>query len=146
MIKLSEKKRQEKNARNKEFWRSRPKWYKAYIYGTWRCNHKSCNIYKYYGGKGIQFLLTREDVHFLWDRDKANLMVKPSLHRKDNNRNYTLSNCEFIEHTENNRLGHLGNQYRKGKKFSKEAIKKMSEARTKWWKNQIIDKLEKEGR
>lgn len=39
----------------------------------------------------------------LWFRDKAYKMVKPSIDRKDANKNYTIDNCRYIELKENYR-------------------------------------------
>ena len=66
-----------------------------------RCNNKNRKDYKYYGGKGIKCLITKEELKKLWFRDKAYLMKKPSIDRKDSNGNYEYSNCRFIEMTEN---------------------------------------------
>ena len=51
----------------------------------------------------IKFLMSREDFKFIWVRDNASLMKRPSVDRIDNNGNYELSNCKFIELAENNR-------------------------------------------
>ena len=37
----------------------------------------------------------------MYIRDKAHLMKKPSIDRKDNDKNYTLENCRFIELQDN---------------------------------------------
>jgi len=50
---------------------------------------------------GIKNLLTKEDIKFLWIRDKASSMIMPSIDRKDGYKNYTLENCQFIELTDN---------------------------------------------
>lgn len=66
-----------------------------------RCNNPNSKDYKNYGGRGIENYLNLEDVKFLYIRDKAHLMKKPSIDRKDNDGNYTIENCEFIEFGEN---------------------------------------------
>lgn len=68
-----------------------------------RCNNPRDKKYKYYGGKGIRNFLTIRDVVFLWDRDEASKLNKPSIDRIDSDGNYDLSNCRFIEWEENNR-------------------------------------------
>ena len=49
--------------------------------------------------------MTKDDFKFIWFRDKAHGMKQPSIDRIDNDGNYELSNCRFIEHRENARLG-----------------------------------------
>ena len=66
-------------------------WIKYYNWAKSRCVEKKPAY------KGIKFLLTRKDVKFLWYRDKAYLMKKPSIHRIYSKRNYVLNNCMFIE-------------------------------------------------
>ncbi len=57
-------------------------------------NNKYCK-------KGIKCLITKEELKILWFRDKAWLLERPSIDRIDNNGNYTLENCRFIEVGEN---------------------------------------------
>ena len=52
----------------------------------------------------IKNYLTEKDLKFLWFRDKAFKMRKPSIHRKNNKKHYTLRNCEFLEFFAHNRL------------------------------------------
>lgn len=66
-----------------------------------RCNYPKDKKYSYYGGKGIECFLTVEDLIFLWKRDKAYLLSKPSIDRLNNKKNYILENCRFIEMSEN---------------------------------------------
>ena len=66
-----------------------------------RCNNPKNKKYKYYGGKGIQVLLTVSELQEIWTRDKAYLLKQPSIDRIDSNGNYTKENCRFIEHQEN---------------------------------------------
>lgn len=58
-------------------------------------------MYSRYGGRGIKFAITLEEVNELWRRDTADKMRKPSIDRKDVNGDYTFMNCQFIEWAEN---------------------------------------------
>ena len=62
-----------------------------------RCTVSTIADYKYYGGKGIKCLITMEEIKQLWIREKAYLMDKPSIDRKDSNKDYIFNNCRFIE-------------------------------------------------
>lgn len=62
-----------------------------------RCNYIKDKKYIYYGGKGIKCLLNLKDLRYLWFRDKAYILKQPSIHRKNNQENYTIDNCQFIE-------------------------------------------------
>lgn len=76
-------------------------WYESWKSAKRRCtdiNHKS---YYRYGGRGILFLLTREEVALLWNRDQAHLMDRPRLDRIEVDSNYFLDNCRFIPEIEN---------------------------------------------
>jgi len=70
-----------------------------------RCKNVKHNKYKYYGGKGIKALITKEEIKKLWCRDKAYLLKQPSIDRINNIEHYTYSNCRFIEMNENIRGG-----------------------------------------
>ena len=94
-----EYKQRQKDRRIKE--RKNKPWIQHLYSARARCNNKNHKSYKYYGGRGIECYLTREDIKFRWFRDKAYLMDKPSLDKKDNSWHYILDNCQFIEHTEN---------------------------------------------
>jgi hypothetical protein len=73
-------------------------WLVNYYSAFARCNNKKHEKFSIYGGRGIKFLLTKEEVKKLWFRDKAWLLTKPSLDRKESDKNYTFDNCQFIEH------------------------------------------------
>ena len=72
-----------------------------------RCTYPKHIAYKYYGGRGIQNLLTFEELKTLWERDSAAQMTKPSIDRMDNAGHYIFENCRFIEQSENSRRAHL---------------------------------------
>lgn len=67
-----------------------------------RCNNPKCKDYRWYGKKGIKCLITIKEIRYLYKRDKANKMKKPSIDRINNDGHYELSNCQFIEHHKNN--------------------------------------------
>jgi len=71
---------------------------------TKRCTNKNAQNYKYYGGRGIKNLFKNSDeIKFLYERDNARSMKKPSIDRKDNDGNYCIENCRFIEQAEHTR-------------------------------------------
>ena len=78
-----------------------------------RCRDKS---YVNYGGKGIKCLLSVDTIKELWFRDKADLLVQPSIDRKDSNGDYTVENCRFIELVANRAQGGFA---KKGGKYPK---------------------------
>ena len=65
-----------------------------------------------YAGRGIKNFLTPKDLKYLWIRDSAKNMEKPSIDRIDGRKNYTLNNCRFIELIENIRRPRI---WKKGK-------------------------------
>lgn len=80
----------------KDYYKRNP-WLQIYTWINTRCNNKFDKNYKKYGLKGIKNYLSKNDIKFLWFRDKAYLMKKPSIDRKDNDGHYELFNCRFIE-------------------------------------------------
>jgi len=80
---------------------SKTPWYTNYSCAKERCERKTHPNFKRYGGRGIKFLMTVDDFGTLWVRDKAHKLLKPSIDRINNDGNYTLSNCRFIEMKEN---------------------------------------------
>ena len=84
-----------KNKHKKFPWKLIYKWMKD------RCDNPKDTNYKNYGGRGIKYFITEEEVKELWFRDKAYEMDRPSIDRIDNDGNYTYDNCQFIEMEEN---------------------------------------------
>lgn len=80
-------------------------WYSHFYNAKTRCENKNRKSYIRYGGRGIKFTLDMEQIRFIWFRDRAFLMSRPSLDRLDNNGNYCVENCRFMEFSENTRKG-----------------------------------------
>lgn len=66
-----------------------------------RCNNPKNKDYKNYGGRGIKCLITVKEIKKLWFRDKAYNLNQPTIDRKNNDKNYTIKNCQFIEMLDN---------------------------------------------
>jgi len=84
-------------------WKKSHPWQSFYSGAKTRCTNLKAHNFKWYGGKGIKFLMTMENFKYLWFRDKAYKMKRPSIDRKNSNGNYELSNCRFIEHRLNSK-------------------------------------------
>lgn len=54
-----------------------------------------------YGKRGIRRFITPKELKKLWFRDKAYLLKQPSIHRKEGTKNYTITNCKYVELLEN---------------------------------------------
>ena len=76
-------------------------WRITYRNIKYRCEYKKHESYGRYGGRGIKCLITREELKSMWFRDKASKMKKPTIDRINNDGNYEVSNCRFIEFSEN---------------------------------------------
>ena len=81
---------------NKKYALNNP-WMIVYSNAKQRCTNPNDSQYKNYGMRGIKFLLTKEEIKSIWLRDKAHLLKRPSIDRIDNDGNYCLENCRFIE-------------------------------------------------
>jgi len=78
-------------------------WLRSLFPARSRCSDKNSNYYK----RGIKCFLSKEDIKYLWYRDNAKVLKRPSVDRIDTKGNYTLENCRFIELSENSRLGRI---------------------------------------
>lgn len=72
-------------------------WKKTLISIRARTMNKNHPTYYRYGGRGIKMLITAEQLKFLWFRDKAYQMESPTIDRIDNDGNYCLKNCRYLE-------------------------------------------------
>lgn len=78
-------------------------WETTYFAAMQRTQNPKHKHYKYYGGKGVQLKMSVVDFEFLWKRDNADSMSKPSIDRIDSSGHYAVNNCRFIEMAENSR-------------------------------------------
>lgn len=78
-------------------WKERNPWRHSYDMAKYRCSQERNKK------RGIKFLMTVADFKFLWFRDGASKMRQPSIDRINTNGDYILSNCRYIEFTENRR-------------------------------------------
>ena len=76
-------------------------WKRKLVLIKQRCENPKDNSYKNYGGRGIKCLITENELKELWFRDKAYLMKKPSIGRKNHNKSYYFDNCKFEEQSSN---------------------------------------------
>jgi len=79
-----------------EYIKSNP-WYRLWSNAKSRCLAKSHHYYK----RGIKNFLKVKDVKYLWERDNADKLIKPSIDRINNNGHYTIQNCQIMELAEN---------------------------------------------
>lgn len=81
-------------------------WYRLFIGVCTRCCYTKHHYYK----KGIKKFISPEDVKYMWFRDKAYMLDRPSIDRIDNDGDYTLENCRMVELEENLRNRHGNKQ------------------------------------
>ena len=91
-------------------------WRSHYFNAKNRCNNKNNQDYKTYGGRGIKFLLTMKEIKKLWIKDKAYLLHRATIDKINNNGNYELLNCRFIEGSKNATKGNYESRWLQIKK------------------------------
>lgn len=100
------KKKKVKDLKRREYdrrYREKKPWVPHICWAKRRCTDPR---WKSHHGK--EHTLTAEQGEYLWLRDGASEMEKPSLDRIDTSKGYTLDNCRFMEWLENVRLPHGG--------------------------------------
>lgn len=99
-------------------------WMTAFKTLKQRCNYTGYSSYIRYGGRGIKNYLTKEDMEFIWNRDKAGEMNSPSIDRINTNGDYSLDNCRYIELLDNiGRFHREKTHCKQGHEFTKENTK-----------------------
>ena len=68
---------------------------------NYRCYNPNSEDYIWYRSKKIENYLTIDDIKYLMERDNYYKLKNPTIDRKNNDGNYELNNCRFIENTEN---------------------------------------------
>ncbi len=91
--KNSDKFKEYRRQYRKEYKRKNP-WFKHY-------KNICVRITRQESYRKIKNYLTIAQLKGIWFRDKAWLFKRPSIHRIDNSKDYTILNCCFIELTDN---------------------------------------------
>jgi hypothetical protein len=94
---LSDEEKLERLEKKRSYRNTHP-WYKSYKNAETRCNHDENSSYF---KRGVQFKMTAKEFKFIWDRDGAAEMKKPSINRINPDLDYTIDNCEYIELEDN---------------------------------------------
>lgn len=120
--------------KNKEYYKNYLKKYKqthrwsvSLYQARLRCNNPNTTYYYRYGGRGIKCFLTLKEIKQLWFRDKAYLMKRPSIDRKNNDGDYTFKNCRFMERKDNTL------RYLRGHKVSEKTKEKIRKKLKQLW-------------
>lgn len=101
---MSRAKGKKKGYDRRVVYRLRKPWIEYICWAKRRCTDTRSKWFAFYGAKGITCTLTVNDGEFLWHRDKAHLLERPSLDRMDPTKGYTRENCQFIEFKDNSRI------------------------------------------
>jgi hypothetical protein len=95
-----------------QYWHYKHPWYKRWELIYSRCHDSKHPSYQWYGKKGIKCLISRDDLKYLWFRDKAYKLKSPTVDRINSRQHYMLKNCRFIERSLNSKLSHKGRTFK----------------------------------
>lgn len=79
-------------------------WEKTFHSIESRCNDRK----RRYFLNGIKKKITKEELKFIWFRDRAYEMIQPSIDRINPDDHYYLNNCRYIEMSENRKNTRVG--------------------------------------
>src|SRR3990167_3199447 len=105
--KLWVKNNKEKVRKSSRDWCSRNPWRRSYD-----CALNRCKKHPIYIRNGIKFLMKVSDFKYIWYRDKAWFLQRPSVDRIDPRGDYAIENCRFIEFIENVRRKKLAGWFK----------------------------------
>ena len=94
------------HARNKAYHQRKP-WVRHVCWARRRCNSYDPRWRAHYLDQGVKCTLTAAQAEFLWNRDGAAKMARPSLDRietgkpGETRKHYEFENCRFMEWLEN---------------------------------------------
>jgi len=92
-----------KDHARKRRYHARKPWVRHVCWANRRCTSDDPRWRAHYLDRGITCDVTAAQAEFMWHRDGAAKMVRPSLDREKSELNYTLSNCRFMEFDVNSR-------------------------------------------
>lgn len=81
--------------------RAEKPWLRAYEWARRRCRDVDNKSYASYGERGIEFKMKPRDFKYLWYRDAAYEMKRPSIDRIDSQGHYEIDNCRYLELSDN---------------------------------------------
>lgn len=90
----------------KRDYHARNPWVRHRLWAKDRCTNPKAKAWPSHGAKGIKVFLTVPETAYLWGRDRAEKMERPSLDRRESDKHYCIHNCRFIEFNLNAALPH----------------------------------------
>jgi len=100
-VNMKERERRKRPEVKLQMQETQREYFKKYPWMKWNAGRYRNNTRK--DRLNIKNFLKKEDYKYLWFRDKAYLLKRPSLDRINPLKNYTLKNCRFIELSENSK-------------------------------------------